>query len=80
MMHATVQKWGNSQAVRIPRGALQLSLFKPGDKVEIIAQENQITLRRLITHQSLDSLFEGYTGQYQPSEVDTGSPVGREVI
>lgn len=30
--------------------------------------------------QSLDDLFAGYSGDYQPAECDTGADVGLEVL
>lgn len=47
---------------------------------EIIADKETITLRKLSRPKSLDELFAGYHGDYQPAEFDAGADVGREVI
>jgi len=80
MMYGAIQKWGNSQGLRIPKGALQMTQLKEGDTVEIIADNNQLVIRKARGYQSLDALFEGYSGEYRCSEADTGEPVGREVL
>ena len=48
--------------------------------MEIIADKETITLRKLRRPKSLDELFAGYQGDYQPMELDSGADVGREVI
>ena len=80
MMYGTITKWGNSQGIRIPKGALVAAGLQESDNVEIIADKETITLRKLRRPKSLDELFAGYHGDYQPVEFDTGADVGREVI
>jgi antitoxin MazE len=33
-MHTTIQRWGNSQAVRLPKTILEVLLLKENDQVE----------------------------------------------
>ncbi len=80
MMVTTIQKWGNSQGIRIPKGALSIARLKENDDVEIIATEDSITLRKVRRRKTLDELFAGYQGDYRPAEFDTGADVGREVL
>lgn len=80
MMYGTIQKWGNSQGIRIPKGALNVARLQENDDVEIIATEESIVLRKARRYRSLDQLFAGYQGNYQPVEFDTGADVGREVV
>ena len=80
MLYGTIQRWGNSQGIRIPKGALAASHIGENDAVEIIAEKNTITLRKVNRPKSLDELFAGYHGNYQPVEFDTGADVGLEVI
>lgn len=80
MMYGTITKWGNSQGIRIPKGALVAARLQENDDVEIIADKETITLRKLRRPKSLDELFAGYHGDYQPVEFDSGADVGREVI
>ena len=80
MMYGTIQKWGNSQAIRLPKGALAVASLQENDDVEIIATPESITLRKVCRPRSLDELFAGYTGDYKPAEFDVGADVGLEVI
>ena len=80
MLYGTIQRWGNSQGIRIPKGALAASHIGENDAVEIIAEKNTITLRKVNRPKSLDELFAGYHGDYQPVEFDTGADVGLEGI
>jgi len=81
-MYTTVQRWGNSNAVRIPKALLEAVQLAENDKVEITAQEGGIFIqpaKRKRRIKSLEELFEGYEGDYICEEFDWGSPVGREV-
>ena len=80
MVQAVIQKWGNSQAVRLPRAVLNAANLHENDAVSIDVQENQITLRKLPQRRTLDDLFAGYTGDYRPAEYDFGAEVGSEVV
>ena len=80
MMQAVIQKWGNSQAVRLPRAVLNAANMRENDAVSIDVQENLITLRKLPKRRTLDELFAGYSGDYQPAECGFGEEVGLEVI
>lgn len=80
MMYGTIQKWGNSQGIRIPKGALVAAHLQENDDVEIIADKDTIMLRKLRRPKSLEELFAGYHGDYRPVEFDTGAEVGREVF
>lgn len=80
MMQAVIQKWGNSQAVRLPRAVLNAANMQENDAVSIDVQENLITLRKLPRRKTLDDLFAGYSGDYRPSEYDFGADVGLEVL
>ena len=47
MMYGTITKWGNSQGIRIPKGALVAAGLQESDNVGIIADKETITLRKL---------------------------------
>ncbi len=80
MVEAVIQKWGNSQAVRLPKAILNAANLHENDCVAIDVQEDQITLRKLPRRKTLDDLFAGYQGGYKPAEFETGAGVGREVF
>ena len=47
MNTATVSKWGNSLALRIPKGVLEESNLREGDSVNIELVNGVITLRKV---------------------------------
>ena len=77
-MVTTIQKWGNSQGVRIPKDFLVSIDIKCGDKVIIELENNTITVRKAMI-KKIDVLFADYDGDYVPEELSWGSPVGNEV-
>lgn len=81
-MRANIQKWGNSQAVRLPKALLEISQLSENDAVEIIAEKNAIIIRKAEnrTHKTLKERLKNFDAEYQFSEFDTGEAVGREVL
>jgi antitoxin MazE len=80
-MFTTIQKWGNSKAVRIPKPILEKINLMENDSVELIAEENSIIIRKVSKkYKKLDDLFSGYNGDYCCKECDCGLPVGKEEI
>lgn len=80
-MYATIQKWGNSGAIRIPKAILETASIKENDKVEILADNTGITIRKASRkYRNLNELFKDYKETYKCEELDTGSSVGKEVL
>ncbi len=79
-MYTTIHRWGNSQAVRLPKGILELVSLRENDRVEITVERDCIIIRRAKKkHLTIEERFKGYAGNYKCSEMDTGKPVGKEV-
>lgn len=41
-MKATIQKWGNCQAIRLPKAILETAMIGENEQVRILARPNQI--------------------------------------
>lgn len=80
-MQATIQKWGNSQGIRIPKAFLDALGMKENDRVSLERQEDFIVIKKLSQTKGLtiDDIFSGYNGDDQPEEFDWGAPVGKEI-
>ncbi len=79
-MLTKIQKWGNSQAVRIPKKILQELSIKPEEEIELIVKDETIIIKKPAKkYSNLDELFAGYDGDYKCEEYNTGEPVGKEV-
>ena len=82
-METTIQKWGNSQGVRIPKAILETLLLRENDPVQITAANDAIVIKKITrkrrAKRSLDERFENYDGSYGCAEYDWGKPMGKEV-
>ncbi len=79
MIVTKVQKWGNSQGLRLSKQVLDLADIAVGDSVELIVGEHQIVIKkparaRFVLAELVARIPEGYPVE----EVDFGPPVGRE--
>ena len=78
---ATVQKWGNSLAVRIPIALAGQLDVGDGTQVDIIVREGELVLRPKRTQSlSLEDLLKNCKPSQLHGETDFGSDVGREAI
>ena len=84
-MLTTIQKWGNSQAIRLPKTLLDDMMLQENDKVEIVTDINSGSIiikkaaRKRYAKISLEERFKDYSGEYKCEECDWGPPVGNEV-
>jgi antitoxin MazE len=79
MMKAKLQKWGNSQGLRLSKQTLDLADFAVGDEVEVVVGDSQILIRKTPRPRyDLAELVSRIPKGYQVEEVDLGPPVGRE--
>ena len=80
-MLTTIQKWGNSKAIRIPKPILEKTNLKEFDSVELIADQNAIIIRKVSKKcKNLTELFNGYNGNYCCAECDSGVSIGKEIL
>lgn len=78
-MRVSVQKWGNSLAVRIPKAIAVESRLAKGSPVELSLVDGKVVLTpQRHRKYSLAELLEGVTKRNVPSEWDIGKPVGKE--
>jgi antitoxin MazE len=81
-MLSKVQKWGNSQGIRIPKNLLENSHIKIGEEVNISAQEGKIIVEP--THKiqgkyDIKDLISKMPKDYKVEEESWGSPSGQEI-
>ncbi|MGB4505455.1 MAG: AbrB/MazE/SpoVT family DNA-binding domain-containing protein [Syntrophaceticus sp.] len=79
-MYTTIQKWGNSQAIRIPKAILEMANLCENDQVQIKVQDGNLLIIPVKKHKTLAERIAEYKGDYQCSEWDTGEPSGKEVL
>lgn len=80
-MVTKVQKWGNSQGVRIPRGVLEEARVAVGDEVEIEIGDGAIIIRparRVRGRHNLGELLSMIPKNHRTEEEDWGASRGKE--
>jgi len=81
-MVTKIQKWGNSQGLRLAKQVLESAHLSVGDDVAVTARDGLIVIapaRRIRGKQSLQELVSRIPKGYKAKEMDWGEPVGREV-
>jgi antitoxin MazE len=77
--HAQLVKWGNSQAVRIPKAVVKQARLQEGDELEIHVQEGRITIESVSPKLTIESLVAGITRKNRHPEQHWSKAVGKEV-
>lgn len=86
MQKTALRKWGNGQGFLIPKATVAESGLKIGDQLDIdVSIEGYIILKPEISKHkrrrkvTITEIFEGYSGDYKPAEMDWGAPQGKEM-
>jgi antitoxin MazE len=81
-MLAKIQKWGNSQGIRLAKKLLADAQLGVGDEVDISVKDGIMIVKpakRVRGRHNLKDLVARIPKNYQTGEVDWGEPVGNEV-
>ncbi len=81
-MITKVQKWGNSQGLRLSKELLSDARIDVGDQVDVTVRDGLLVItpaRRVRGGLDLELLVGRIPEGYQPEELDWGPPAGREV-
>ena len=81
-MSTKIQRWGNSQGVRIPKSVLTEARLQVGDHVDVRAVDGALVVTRARIRRgrvTLEDLVAALPEAGQPGETDWGPPEGDEV-
>jgi antitoxin MazE len=81
-MLAKIQKWGNSQGIRLTKALLADAQINVGDAVNIQVKEGALIVtpdKRIRGRHKIEDLVAHIPKDYQSKEVGWGEPTGREV-
>jgi antitoxin MazE len=81
-MLTKIQKWGNSQGIRLTKNLLADMQLGVGDEVDISVKDGIMIItpaKKIRGKYSLKDLVSRIPENYQTGEVDWGEPVGKEV-
>lgn len=78
-MVAKVQKWGNSQDLRLAKHVLESANICVGDAVEVIVGEEQIIIKKIEKPKvDLAEMVARMPRDYKTHEESFGRPAGKE--
>ena len=78
-MITTIQKWGNSLGVRIPKSVALDAHVQEGMKVDVREEDNRLVITPMEnTPYSLDALLRRVSPKNVHKEIDFGAPQGKE--
>ena len=77
---ATINKWGNSLGVRLPKSYCEKLRLSDGDEVPLTLEEGRIIIAAPVEGHSLRARMKAWDGTRQKSEkIDWGKPAGKEI-
>jgi antitoxin MazE len=80
MATTQVSKWGNSLAVRIPKGLADDAQLREGEPVTVtVSGEGGLVIRPARRKYRLRELVARITARNRHEETDWGKPLGKEV-
>jgi antitoxin MazE len=80
-MTATIKKWGNSLALRLPKTLAIDAHIAAGSRVELVRTDEGVLVRvGRKPRYRLSELLTGVTKKNIHPETDWGRPVGREIL
>ncbi len=77
-MAVTLQKWGNSVGVRLPKTMLEQVGLNEGSRVEVMVEGDHLVIRR--QRLKLADLLAACKPENRPDPIDFGPPAGRELV
>lgn len=79
-MTTTIQKWGNSQGIRLPKYLLESIKWQENEQINIKAENGKIVIEKAQEAEiTIEELFADFDGQYIPIKIDWGGAVGKEI-
>ncbi|MEW6668696.1 MAG: transcriptional regulator/antitoxin, MazE [Thermodesulfobacteriota bacterium] len=81
-MVTKIQRWGNSQGLRLAKQVLEDARLSVGDDVDVTARDGLIVIapaRRIRGKRSLQELVSRIPKDYRSEEMEWGEPMGKEV-
>ena len=79
-MTTTIQKWGNSQGIRIPKTILDTVKWTENEKIILVVDNEKIIMEKAKKkRKNIKELFVDYKGEYEPIEIEWGEAKGEEI-
>jgi len=79
-MRVIVKKWGNSASVRIPAGIMEAARLSLDAPVDVREERGRIIIEPIRSEYDLAGMLAGITPENLHSEMNFGTPVGKEIL
>jgi antitoxin MazE len=82
MATTTIQKWGNSHGIRIPKKVITSLKWQQGDELALNIENEKLLIQQAPNNRpkNIKELFKNFNSEnYNPSEIDWGKTVGEEL-
>ena len=79
-MVTTVQMWGNSLGIRIPKKIAEMAGTRVGTTFDISVEDEKIILEPIDKPPTLEELLAKVRAENRHTEIDFGEPKGNELI
>ena len=80
-IRVTVKKWGNSASVRIPSPIMEAAHVRLDQQVDVREERGRIIIEPVrVPAFDLASLVAGITDETRHAEIESGGPVGNEIL
>ena len=78
-MTTTVQKWGNSQGIRIPKVLLDELNWSDNEQLILNTDKDKLVIERARPHKNIKELFADFDDDYKTIDINWGKPAGKEI-
>jgi antitoxin MazE len=80
--YVKANKWGNSLGIRFPVEFTNFANITENCIIKLSINGKILTVEKaeeIKPYKTIEELFEGFTGEYEPVEIDWGNRVGDEI-
>ena len=79
-MQTTIQQWGNSLALRIPKTFARQTKLRKGSRIQLTVEKGRMVIAPIVSEEiPLESLLAKVTPENIHPETDWGKPMGKEI-
>jgi len=86
-MTATIQKIDGNYIVALPATVIEQIQISESEVVQVFEEHGRIIIQKVVfptisndtSRMTIEELFQDYDGEYEPVEIDWGTPVGNEI-
>ena len=77
----TIQQWGHSKGIRIPKMLLDSVNWSENEQIEIKVDNGKLIIEKTKDRKrkNIKELFKNYKRNYEPEKIDWGEPKGEEI-